>query len=289
MTRAHRAAVAAAVVGLVIAARGDVRAQGMVQEGGVSSYMCQYSYDRDGYFVHPFHRKNPTYDGKVTFARIKWQGRAGCADEGPGWSHDYPVTEAHFVEIMKTVTSINPFVRKGEAEASTLLSWADKELFHYPVAYLSEPGYWQLMNDAELKGFKTFVQRGGFVIFDDMGWRGEGARHLQNLMAQWNRAFPGAKPIRLTQAHPIFHVFFSIDLNKITPYSDNRGSYGDGTNAEYYGIFQDNDEKKRMLAVINNNQDLGEFMEFSGRGFETGPSNEAYKLTINYFMYALTH
>jgi hypothetical protein len=278
MRRATFLGLGAAVV-LALMWAGDAGAQGR-------NAACQWSWDRENYYIHPFWRKNPVYDGKVTFARIKWQGNAVCSEEGPGWSHDYPVTESHLVEIMRTVTTINPFVKKGEAEASTLLTWADKELFNYPVAYLSEPGYWRLMNDAELKGFKTFVQRGGFVIFDDIGWQGQD--HLTNLLNQWRLAFPKAELKPLTQAHPIFHVFFSIDLNKIKPFCNNQGCYGRGQ-AEYYAIFEDNDEKKRMLAVINNNQDLGEFMQFSNQGFNTGPANEAYKLTINYFMYAITH
>jgi hypothetical protein len=30
-------------------------------------------------------------------------------------------------------------------------------------------------------------------------------------------------------------------------------------------------------------------MEWSDRGFNVTPSNEAYKLAVNYFVYALTH
>ena len=35
--------------------------------------------------------------------------------------------------------------------------------------------------------------------------------------------------------------------------------------------------------------DVGELIEYSDEGFNPVPANEAYKLWINYFVYALTH
>ena len=54
-------------------------------------------------------------------------------------------------------------------------------------------------------------------------------------------------------------------------------------------FFEDNDPKKRMLAVIDNYADVGELIQFSDEGFNPVPANEAYKLWVNYFVYALTH
>ena len=45
----------------------------------------------------------------------------------------------------------------------------------------------------------------------------------------------------------------------------------------------------RLLAIIDNYADIGEFIEFSDEGFNVVPANEAYKLWVNYFVYALTH
>ena len=45
-----------------------------------------------------------------------------------------------------------------------------------------------------------------------------------------------------------------------------------------------------MLAVINFNTDVSNFWEYSADGFlPIELSNEAYKLGVNYVMYALTH
>jgi hypothetical protein len=215
----------------------------------------------------------------VTFARIKYQGAYECGGEGPGWSHDYPRTEVHFMRIMREITSIRPFVEQGQILGSALVRLDDPLLFSYPIAYLSEPGGWSL-SEAELNGLRKYIQRGGFIIFDDI--EGDPNPDYRNLMAQWRRAFPKSVPVKLGNDHPIFNCFFNIDLSKI-PSKMRR------VPAEYLGIFEDNDPKKRMLAIIDNYADVGELIEYSDTGFDPVPSNEAYKLWVNYFVYALTH
>lgn len=248
------------------------------RRGGFGS-ACAYNWDQQNYFISPFFRGNVPYDGRVTFARIKYQGNYECGGEGPGWSHDYPRTETHFMRIMKELTSIRPFIERGEMTGGVVVRLDEPELFKYPVAYLSEPGGWY-MNDAELRGLKEYIERGGFIIFDDI--EGEPNPDYRNLLAQWRRAFPGAVPVKLTNAHPIFNTFFSIDLNKIP---SKTGRYI----PEYMGIFQDNDPTNRLVAIIDNYADVGELIEFSDEGFDIVPANEAYKLWVNYFVYALTH
>jgi hypothetical protein len=246
---------------------------------GFSRGACEFSWDDRNYFVHPIFAGNPPYDGRITFARIKYQGNYECGGQGPGWSHDYPRAESHFVRIMKEITTIRPFTDRGPIIGSAILSLDDPELFKYPIAYMSEPGGWRL-TDAELIGLRRYIQRGGFIIFDDME---DGSNFdYYNLLAQWRRAFPGSVPVRLTEEHPIFNSFFKIDLKKIPSKTGRR-------EPEYMAIFADNDPKKRMLAIIDNYADVGELIEFSDRGFNVVPATEGYKLWVNYFMYALTH
>ena len=80
----------------------------------------------------------------------------------------------------------------------------------------------------------------------------------------------------------IFHSFFSIDLSKIP---SKVGLH----DPEYMGIFEDNDPTKRLIAIIDNYADVGELIQYSDEGFDVVPANEAYKLWVNYFVYALAH
>ncbi|MEO7995931.1 MAG: DUF4159 domain-containing protein [Gemmatimonadaceae bacterium] len=247
--------------------------------GGFRNSACSTNWDRENYFVSPYFAGNPLYDGRITFARIKYQGSYECGGEGPGWSHDYPRTETHFMEILRELSSIHPFVSQGQITGSILVRFDQPEIFRYPVAYLSEPGGWNL-TDAELKGLQKYIGSGGFIIFDDI--EGDPNPDYRNLVYQWRRAFPNAIPIKLNNSHRIFNTFFNIDLNKIP---SKTGRY----QPEYMGFFEDNDPNKRMLAVIDNYADIGEFIEFSDEGYNMVPANEAYKLWVNYFVYALTH
>lgn len=229
------------------------------------------------YYTPPDFRGNPLYDGRLTFVRIKWRGYEHWTNQqGAGWAHDYPVAESHFAKIMKEITTARPFVESAPVFGSAILAFDDPMLFKYPIAYVSEPGGWH-MNATELAGFKKYVERGGFLIFDDMQ-----RYDIQNLSYEWQRAFPKARILPVPAEHPVFDSFFKIDLAKVT-------SYYTGEQAQIYGIFEDNDPKKRLIAVINHDQDLGEYMEYSNQGFDVTPSNEAYKLVINYFIYALSH
>ena len=161
-----------------------------------------------------------------------------------------------------------------------VLTFKDTALFRYPIAYVSEPGCWS-MTQEEVAGLRAYLLKGGFLIFDDFGdW---GRRELMNTEFQLRRAIPGAKLVQLDATHPIFDSFFHIKSLDIIDRTY-RGI------PEYWALFQDNDPKKRMLAILNVNNDVGENWEFSNTGFVPIPiSNESYKLGVNYLVYALTH
>ena len=244
-----------------------------------------FGYDTRGmngdYYTPPDFAGNPLYDGRVTFVRVRYRGYDHFTNQGPGWAHDYPVSETHFAKIMKEITTTRPFVESGSIFGSAIINMDDPLLFKYPVAYLSEAGGWH-MTDSELKAFKKYIERGGFMIFDDMGANGQ-TGDIMNLNYEWQRAFPKAKLQLVPATHPVFDSFFKIDLTKVQMF------YARGYPAQIYGYFEDNDPRKRLLAVVNDMQDLGEYIEFSNEGFNVLPANEAYKLLINYFVYALSH
>ena len=241
-----------------------------------------YSGDPNAYYTPPDFRGNTPYDGRVTFARIKYRGYAKFMGEGPGWSHDYPRAEEHFMRIVKEITSIRPFVESPKAIGSNIFALDDPELTKYPVAYLSEPGGW-FPDDKEVAGLRNYILKGGFVIVDDFdeGGMGEDLMHFTQVM---QRVLPTARIVDVPESHPIFDAFFKVDLRLMEA---GEGNYG--RPARYLGIFQDNDPKKRLMMIVNLNLDVGEHWQYSDRGFSPVPTNEAYKLGVNYLIYALTH
>jgi hypothetical protein len=246
----------------------------------------QYFGGPDEYYQPPAFHGNPQYDGRFTFARIKYRGFDHFSGrEGPGWSHDYPDAEENFAKILRDVTIVNPFVEAGPIVGSAIVTLDDPALFKYPVSYMSEPGGWH-PNEQEIAGLRKYLLKGGFMIFDDFREGGGWGYDWTNLRQEMARALPNARWVQLTGKEPIFHSFFDVDLEKaINPTS----AYGPRP-PTYWGIYEDNDPKKRLMVIGNVDNDVGESWQWSAAGFiPISSSNETYKLGINYVIYALTH
>lgn len=55
------------------------------------------------------------------------------------------------------------------------------------------------------------------------------------------------------------------------------------------GIFENNDPTQRLQVIINDNNDIGVYMEWSGGGwYPVNLSNDACKFATNYVMYGLS-
>jgi hypothetical protein len=96
------------------------------------------------------------------------------------------------------------------------------------------------------------------------------------------RVLPDARLIPLTVEHPIFDSFYHIaSLDYRHPYW--------GQPSKFYGIFEHNDPNRRLMVIVNYDNDVAEYWEFSDTGmFPIDLSNDAYKLGVNYIMYAMT-
>jgi hypothetical protein len=214
--------------------------------------------------------ENVPYNGRFTFSRIRYGSRGFRG--GSSWAHDYPRADEHLSMLMRALTSLNPNV-----ERTNVFDLEDPEIFRHPVLYVSEPGFWTI-SESGARNLREHLLKGGFVIFDDFE-----AGQWVNFEAQFRRALPDAEFIEIDARHPVFHSFFEIDdidvphpLVRVDPV--------------YLAVFENNDPAGRMLALVNYNNDLAEYWEWSGEGiFPVDTTNEAWKLGINYLIYALTH
>jgi len=109
---------------------------------------------------------------------------------------------------------------------------------------------------------------------------------LRDFISRYKQKYPDTDVQFLDMAatDPVFHAFFEIDGIDHFPQAYVSGA------PVFKGIFEDNDRSKRLMAIINYNTDVSQFWEWSGRGFRPfDQTNEAYKLGVNYLVYALTH
>jgi hypothetical protein len=257
--------------------------------GGVAAYAQRGG--RNSGFRSYFGCENPPihnipYDGRFTFARLIYTGGPGnCYYQGePSWAHGFGYTEDGTAEsrLMRLTADISMF--RPHLDGTNAIAIDDPALFRYPVAFLVEAGYLTL-NDKEVLALRSYLLKGGFLIVDDSREDFQRGRSgWANLEAMFKLVFPDLHPIDMQPTHPIFHSFFDIPSFDIVKQFYDRGP------PIFRGIFQDNDPKKRLMVMINFNTDISNFWEFSGTGFmPVSESNEAYKLGVNYLIYALTH
>lgn len=179
------------------------------------------------------------------------------------------------MKLLSELTAIRPYMDGGN-----ILAADDPRLFQYPIVYVSEPGFWTV-SDKEAENLRSYLHKGGFLIFDDFV-----GPQWYNFAEKLQTVLPGAKLVPLDASHQIFHAFFDIEqLPTHHPYENITTEQ-----AVYFGVFEDNDPAKRLMLIVNYNNDIGEYWEWSDQGFfPIDLSNEAYKLGINYIVYAMTH
>ena len=217
---------------------------------------------------------NESYDGRYTFLRVRFEPSTGGRDLK--WDHDYPRAESHFMKILKELTTVRPRTLDG----GNIFALDDPEIFKYPIGYVSEPGFWTL-SESEIVSLRKYIAKGGFLIFDDFA----DGYEWSNFEARMREVLPNVNIVQLDASHPIFDSFFRIEATTLQMQHPYRG-----VTAEFWGIYEDNDPAKRLIAIINFNNDIGDWWEFSDEGFlPIELTNEAYKLGVNYIVYALTH
>ncbi|HET9363337.1 MAG TPA: DUF4159 domain-containing protein [Vicinamibacterales bacterium] len=214
------------------------------------------------------------YDSNLTFTRLIYgSGLGDFGFGGSAWSHDYPAADRNLSAIIDYITHV-----RLRLDGTNVLDLDDPEIFDNPVLYVWEPGYWTIQ-PSEAVRLREYLLKGGFVIFDDF----EGPDHWDNMVAQMRQALPEHRFIRIDEHHPIFHSFYDIRKLDVPHPSMN-------VPPAYYGMFENNDPKGRMMALANHNNDIAEYWEWSAEGlYNPDPTSNAYRLGVNYYVYALTH
>lgn len=231
------------------------------------------------------------YDGRYTFVRVRfgdvggglrdlgYGGRRRGRGRGAPWSHDYPRAERNFAKILDATTLTDT---RMEGNAGRILTLDDPEIFKYPVLNIIEVGYWRPSQE-EVTNLRDYLEKGGFMIVDDT--RSDRGFEMQNFYRVMNQVLPGREIMYVPLDHEIFDSFFFIEdpLALVPPYGWHQ--------PQYLGVFENNDPAEgRIMVMINWNQDLQEYWEYSDVGYyPIDLANDAYKFGVNYVIYAHTH
>jgi hypothetical protein len=214
------------------------------------------------------------YDGKFTFTRIRYGSGSGLGRRGFGnsaWAHDYPAADLNMQTMLNEFTAV-----RASERGSNVFDLENRDIFLHPILYVSEPGFWSITPEGA-SNLREHLMKGGFIIFDDF----EGS-DWNNMAAQMARVLPEGIWFDLDASHPIFDSFFYVE-NIYVPHPYVR------VKPNYRAIFEDNDPTKRIMVLANHNSDLAEYWEYAAEGyFPVDPSNDAFRLGINYIVYGMT-
>jgi hypothetical protein len=237
---------------------------------------AQLGRQRGGLFGGGGEEDGPEYRDKdesgFVYARIRYHMLPNNLPEVP-WHHDYPLADETFPDSLQRLTSTHT-----TRESYQIVDIDSKELFRYPYAYLSEPGYLNLLPE-DVTNLREYLDRGGFLFIDDF----RGFQHLANLSEQFKKLYPERELVELDIQHPIFHTFYDIESLEMRPPYNTGGSGG----VKFYGL---SDPKGRLQAIVDFNNDLSEFWEWLDRGEKPlEESAKSIRLGVNYAIYAMTH
>jgi hypothetical protein len=207
---------------------------------------------------------------------------------GGWWMQDWPDAEEHFTQGIRRLTRIDA----GSGVAVDLL---DDALFDYPWLYATQVGYWDL-SDAEVARLREYLLRGGFLMADDFFDQREWIPFQETM----TRLFPD-RPIREFDADSdeILHVLYDIDTFTQIPGLRHLGGFGGrrgrGGSFAVQGLPEPHwrgvyDDEGRLLIAMNFNQDVGDAWEHADDAYYPEPMTAlAYRLGVNYIIYAMTH
>lgn len=216
------------------------------------------------------------------FARLRYpSGRYQPWGWHGSWSMDFPKADRQFVRGVRRLTRLH--VRSAEQVVDID---DNEEVYYWPWMYAVEVGHWDL-TDAECRKLREYLNRGGFLMTDDF----HGTFEWQAFTASMNRVFPDRPIVEIPNSDAIFHVIYDLEekvqvMGTVT-FGTGRTYEKDGVIPHWRGIY---DDKGRVMVAICFNQDNGDAWEWADSPrYPENAASQAYRLGINYIIYAMTH
>jgi len=237
---------------------------------------CRHNYRGFGGFRIPTMPIPPQYECP------EFGGKNFFPPQGWGWGTDYPGGDCKFMGGIHRLTGMRV------SPNPNIIAPMDPDLFKYPFIYAVEPGG-MYFSDKEAAQIREYLLRGGFFYLDDF-W---GRRERENFEEQMRKVFPEKQMEQLSPTHEIFHTFFDITEILQVP-GEGRGCYGgpgwevsDERDPRVYAM---TDDRGRVMVVATYNTDYGDAWEYMDEAcYPEKFSGEAYRIGLNFMIYAMTH
>ena len=226
--------------------------------------------------VNKAYTSSTAIPNEFEFARIVYAG----GYDWPRWRADWPEAEQHFNQGLNRLTGIDA------ADDGVLIKLTDPALFDHPWLYVVEVGYMHL-SQIEIDNLREYLLRGGFLMVDDF----HGVHEWQQFQSVLKQLFPNRPLSRITVDSPLFNIHFQIEelvqVPGVRSLMSGRTWEKGGIKPGWHVI---RDDDNRIMIIINFNQDLGDGWEHADdAAYPEQYTGQAYRMGVNFVMYAMTH
>jgi hypothetical protein len=233
---------------------------------------------------HPETEIPPDADEKTewAFARLRYPsiGSFSFGMSRHSWGVDSPKADRQFSLGMRRLTRVHT------RSIEEVVNLEGDQVFNWPWLYAVEVGHWQL-TDAQAAKLREYLLRGGFLMTDDF----HGTQEWAVFMASLQRIFPDRPVVDIPNDDAIFHVLYDLDQRIQVPgiqyWYTGRIWEKDGVEPHWRGVF---DDKGRIMVAACHNQDNGDAWEWADHpNYPERYASQAYRMGVNYVIYAMTH
>ncbi len=227
-------------------------------------------------------------DAEFHMVRLVYGGFGGGGFRGfrnRWWAIDYPDAEIHFLPALSRLTNLSV------ADDSRHLAITDDRIFQYPFLFMQQPGQgnWN-PSSLEAERLREYLDRGGFLLVDDF----HGDYDWYVFAMAMKQVFPNREIVEIPDDDVLMNIFFDLDDRiQIPGLRHLRMSSGGQIVAamqgrpHWRGIY---DDRGRLVVAISFNIDMGDAWEHADDAYYPAPmTGLAYRLGVNYVIYAMTH
>jgi hypothetical protein len=218
------------------------------------------------------------------FARFHYESASGRFGFGFGgfrrWAADYPKSDRQLVMGVRRLTRI------ATQPIEHVVNAGDKDIFDWPWIFVEDPGQWRV-SESTAKLLRDYLDRGGFLILDDTHGDYEWANEMEGV----HMILPDAQVEELADNDEIFHVLYDLDQRFQIPgtrYLWGGRRYRPDEAVPHWRAIRD--KSGRIVIAIWHNSDVGDAWEWADSpDYPERATSLAYRLAINYIIYAMTH
>jgi len=251
---------------------------------GVMLFGAEYGSRHRRWAVYEHEMQSPVEDPpdawektEFAFARLRFHSPRGGYYQR--WGIDTNRADRLFMQGLRRLTRIHA------RSVEEIVDIDSDEVYNWPYLYAVAVGDW-VLSETHVARLRNYFQRGGFLMVDDF----HGEPEWADFMAGMSRILPGHPVIELENDAPIFHVVYDLaERVRVPGYNVVFGGQVErgGSVPHWRAIL---DEKGRVQVAICFNMDLGDAWEFADDpGYPEMYASMAYRMGVNYILYAMTH